>query len=66
MADIPSGLTPDQAAAVAGVLNLASAELRDTISAAINSALASDVGGPFSDEAILGAIGAALARYSVS
>lgn len=60
------GFTETQAEAINAVLDLASPELRGTISAAINSALGSDVGSPYSDIAVLAAIGGALVRYAVS
>jgi hypothetical protein len=62
--DVTGGLTDSQAAAVGAVLNLASPELRGSISAMINAALKTNIGGPSSDSAVLSAIGAACSRYS--
>jgi hypothetical protein len=62
--DVTNGLTDTQAAAVTAALNLAAPELRSSISALISAALRSNVEGPFSDSAVLAAIGAAITRYS--
>jgi hypothetical protein len=62
--DLTSGFTDAQAAAVTAVLNLAPPELRGGVSAAIEAALGPPSLVPFSDVAVLAAIGGALARYS--
>jgi hypothetical protein len=55
-----------QGIAVAAVLNIASPELRGGIEVAIGTALGpTNIGEPFADSAVLGAIGQALVRYSV-
>jgi hypothetical protein len=64
MADVTSGLTAVQGAAVTAVLNLAAADRRNMISAAINGALKTSIGGPSSDQEVLAAIGAACSRYT--
>jgi hypothetical protein len=59
-----AGLTDAQSAAVGAVLNLASPELRSSISAMINAALGPSFGKPYADSAVLSAVGQALVRYS--
>jgi hypothetical protein len=59
-----SGLTDSQAAAVGAVLSLAAPGLRGSISAMINVTLGPSLGKPYSDSAVLAAVGAALVRYA--
>jgi hypothetical protein len=57
------GFTNSQEAAIAAVINLADATTRGEIAAAINSALGPPGYVPYSDAAVLAAIGQALVRY---
>jgi hypothetical protein len=62
--EMTMGLTDAQSAALAAVLSLVAPGLRGTVAAAINTALARNVGGPSADAAVLAAIGGALVRYA--
>jgi hypothetical protein len=64
MVDVISGLTGLQSMAVTSVLNLAPADRRNMISAAIGATLGPSFGTPYADSAVLAAIGAACSRYS--
>ena len=66
LSDALSGLSPAQAAAVAGVVNIADPQFREGVAVAISTALGSTIGQPQSDAAVLSAIGQALVRYSAA
>ena len=65
MVDVTSGLTPTQAAAVTAVLNFCGPDIRGGVSAMIGQALGPPGFVPFSDAAVLRAVGRSLVRYSV-
>jgi hypothetical protein len=63
MVTATGGFTDSQAAAVSACVNLADPTLRGGVEVAINTALGPPSFVPYSDDAVLAAIGSALSRY---